>query len=332
MARTRGAKSSSPSNRKRVCERSQVQVLLQSLRRQAKSSSGEARATKAAGKTIPYQVRRSAIAEETRVESSEPIDLTEQSPSLPNSITGSNSSAVSGSSPSPCQFHRRPQLRETWIVELGHSIPSLLRLSSIQSEARACPIIPAAEEVSYGALLAPRDFFYPRIATDFYQSMTTKEPTQFDNFRAWANPTELEMVRTLSRGAANRSHLLRGELPPPFSILKRRFTRRSFREQIAFPPLPKAAMPNFGASGIPSEPQLERKRICREPFTLDKWNNMTAYKVDQPGSLSQLQGEPPQDIPEGITVAAPAFLELHQLHLLHLSHPHQLSEDGHSYI
>ncbi|KAL6326930.1 hypothetical protein AAG906_012537 [Vitis piasezkii] len=24
-------------------------------------------------------------------------------------------------------------------------------------------------------LLAPRDFFYPRIATDFYQSMTTKE-------------------------------------------------------------------------------------------------------------------------------------------------------------
>ena len=95
-------------------------------------------------------------------------------------------------------------------------------------------------------LLASRDFFYPRIAMDFYQSMTTNqvrdptlihftidgrhgilgarhivealqipyEPTQFDNFRAWTNPTELEMVRTLSRGAANRSHLLRGEIPP----------------------------------------------------------------------------------------------------------------------
>ena len=80
-------------------------------------------------------------------------------------------------------------------------------------------------------LLAPRDFFYPRIAMDFYQSMTTNhvrdptlihftidgrhgilgarhiaealqipfEPTQFDNFRAWANPTELEMVRTFQR-------------------------------------------------------------------------------------------------------------------------------------
>ena len=91
-------------------------------------------------------------------------------------------------------------------------------------------------------LLTPRDFFYPRVAMDFYQSMTTNqvrdpnlihftidgrygilgvrhiaealqipyEPTQFNNFRAWANPTKLKMVRTLSRGAVNRSHLLRG--------------------------------------------------------------------------------------------------------------------------
>ncbi|KAL6313436.1 hypothetical protein AAG906_003709 [Vitis piasezkii] len=48
--------------------------------------------------------------------------------------------------------------------------------------------------------------------------------------------------------------------------------------------------------GYPAEPQLERKRICREPFTLDKWNNMTAYKVDQ---LSPRQGEHLQDIYRG---------------------------------
>ncbi|RVW70105.1 hypothetical protein CK203_062281 [Vitis vinifera] len=66
-------------------------------------------------------------------------------------------------------------------------------------------------------------------------------------------------------------------------------------------------MPNFGASGIPSEPQLERKRICREPFTLDKWNNMTAYKVDQPGQPQPAaRRASPRHIPEGITVAAPA--------------------------
>ena len=83
-------------------------------------------------------------------------------------------------------------------------------------------------------LLAPRDFFYPRITMDFYQSMTTKqvrdptlihftidgrhgilgarhiaealhipyEPTHFEDFRVWTSPTELEMVHILSRGAS----------------------------------------------------------------------------------------------------------------------------------
>ena len=100
-------------------------------------------------------------------------------------------------------------------------------------------------------LLAPRDFFYPRVAMDFYQSMTTKqvrdptlihftidgrhgilgarhiaealhipyEPTHFEDFRVWTSPTELEMVHTLSRGASTRPHLLRGELPPIMFLL-----------------------------------------------------------------------------------------------------------------
>ena len=33
--------------------------------------------------------------------------------------------------------------------------------------------------------------------------------------------------------------------------------------------------------GYPSGPQLERKRICREIFTLDKWTSMTTYSADQ---------------------------------------------------
>ena len=35
--------------------------------------------------------------------------------------------------------------------------------------------------------------------------------------------------------------------------------------------------------GYPSEPQLERKSICREKFTLEKWMNMTAYGAE-PGA------------------------------------------------
>ncbi|RVW19593.1 hypothetical protein CK203_116610 [Vitis vinifera] len=102
-------------------------------------------------------------------------------------------------------------------------------------------------------------------------------------------------------------------------------SQKKLQRADCIPSSSKAAMPNFGASGYPSEPQ-QRKRICREPFTLDKWNNMTAYKVDQPGQPQPAaRRASPRHIPEGITLATPAILELHQLHLLHHSHPHQLS-------
>ncbi|RVW62862.1 hypothetical protein CK203_060373 [Vitis vinifera] len=91
------------------------------------------------------------------------------------------------------------------------------------------------------------------------------------------------MVRTLSRGAANRSHLLRGELPPVIpSLFEEKVHKKKLQRADCIPSSFQGCYAKFGALGISSEPQLERKRICREPFTLDKWNNMTAYKVDQP--------------------------------------------------
>nr|CAN77564.1 hypothetical protein VITISV_019077 [Vitis vinifera] len=182
------------------------------------------------------------------------------------------------------------------------------------------------------------------------------EPTQFDNFRAWTNPTELEMVRTLSRGATNRSHLLRGELPPIMFLIDaflrhnlyplQHWTQRRgvllealykmsegfffgphhlilaallyFEEKVhkkklqradCIPPLfPRLLCQNLEHLGYPSKPQLERKRICRELFTLDKWNNMTAYRVDQPERPQPAaRRASPRHILEGITVAAPAI-------------------------
>ncbi|RVW69435.1 hypothetical protein CK203_062770 [Vitis vinifera] len=91
MARTRGAKSSSPSNRKRVCERSQFQNLSRAFAVKPNPPPVKP-ATKAAGKTIPYQVRQSAIAEETQGGELRTIDLTEQSPE-------------------PSQFHHRFKLQ-----------------------------------------------------------------------------------------------------------------------------------------------------------------------------------------------------------------------------
>ena len=40
--------------------------------------------------------------------------------------------------------------------------------------------------------------------------------------------------------------------------------------------------------GYPSEPQLKRRRIFLEIFTLDKWTRMTTY-VAQPGALVGLE-------------------------------------------
>ncbi|RVW33134.1 hypothetical protein CK203_094848 [Vitis vinifera] len=64
--------------------------------------------------------------------------------------------------------------------------------------------------------------------------------------------------------------------------------------------------------GYPSDPQLERKRICREVFTLDKWNNMTAYRVEQPGrpqpaEIPAARRASPRHIPEGIPIASPTI-------------------------
>ena len=85
-------------------------------------------------------------------------------------------------------------------------------------------------------LPTPRDFFYPRPALDFYQSMTTYqvrdpavihftidrrhgilgarhiaealcipyEPTRLEDFRVWTHPTRSDIVRILSRGVSSR--------------------------------------------------------------------------------------------------------------------------------
>ncbi|RVW66545.1 hypothetical protein CK203_063867 [Vitis vinifera] len=46
--------------------------------------------------------------------------------------------------------------------------------------------------------------------------------------------------------------------------------------------------------GYPSEPQLERRHICREIFTLDKWTSTTAYDVEQGAPTGPEHPEIPQ--------------------------------------
>ncbi|RVW33166.1 hypothetical protein CK203_094842 [Vitis vinifera] len=64
--------------------------------------------------------------------------------------------------------------------------------------------------------------------------------------------------------------------------------------------------------GYPSDPQLERKHVCREVFTLDKWTNMTAYRFEQselpqPTEILAARRASPDHIPEGIPIASPTI-------------------------
>ena len=91
-----------------------------------------------------------------------------------------------------------------------------------------------------------RDFFYPCVALDFYQSMTTHrvqdstvihftidgrhgilgarhivealripyEPTSPKDYKVWVHPSQSDMVHILFRGTSTCLYLLRKELPP----------------------------------------------------------------------------------------------------------------------
>ena len=99
--------------------------------------------------------------------------------------------------------------------------------------------------------MTPRDFFYPRVALEFYQSMTTRrvwdltvihftidgrhgilgarhiaealhmpyEPMSPVDYREWSHFSQRNMVRILSKGTSTFSFLLRKDFPPGMLLL-----------------------------------------------------------------------------------------------------------------
>ena len=118
-----------------------------------------------------------------------------------------------------------------------------------QSELRDSFHLPQRYHLEH--LITPRDFFYPRVALDFYQSMTKHcvrdpavihftidgchdilgarhivealhipyEPVSPADCREWAHFSQSDMVRIFSRGTSTRSFLFRKELPPSMFLL-----------------------------------------------------------------------------------------------------------------
>ena len=99
--------------------------------------------------------------------------------------------------------------------------------------------------------MTPRDFFYARVALEFYQSMIMhriQDPTVIHftiderhgilgarhiaealcipyelarpkDYRVWAHPSQSDMVHILSKGTFTRPYLLRKELPPNMFLI-----------------------------------------------------------------------------------------------------------------
>ncbi|RVW94340.1 hypothetical protein CK203_037942 [Vitis vinifera] len=203
------------------------------------------------------------------------------------------------------------------------------------------------------SFLTPRQFYYPRVVIDFYQSMTTRglrNPTliQFtidgrqgaigarhiaEALRIPYEPVfqadsgsgphfSEDMVRILSRGTSTASVLTRRELPSGMLLidvllranlfpLQHKVQRRGailealfrisegyffgphhlimtsllhFEEKVHQKKLQRAdgiplLFPRLLCQilehlGYPEEPRLERRRHCREDFSLDKWHHL----------------------------------------------------------
>ncbi|RVW64502.1 hypothetical protein CK203_040346 [Vitis vinifera] len=133
------------------------------------------------------------------------------------------------------------------------------------------------------SFLTPRQFYYPRVVIDFYQSMTTRglrnptliqftidgrqgaigarhiaealripyEPVFQADFREWSSFSQSDMVRILSRGTSTASVLTRRELPSGMLLIDRGFLSRKWHHLVAYF-APQAA------PTVPAPPELPR--------------------------------------------------------------------------
>ncbi|RVW64048.1 hypothetical protein CK203_051103 [Vitis vinifera] len=232
-------------------------------------------------------------------------------------------------------------------------------------------------------LLTPRQFYYPRVVIDFYQSMTTRglrnptliqftidrrqgaigarhiaetlripyEPVIQADFREWSSFSQSDMVRILSRGTSTASVLTRRELPSGMLLidvllranlfpLQHKVQRRGailealfrisegyffgphhlimtsllhFEEKVHQKKLQRAdgiplLFPRLLCQilehlGYPEQPRLERRRHCREDFSLDKWHHLDEILTETTPLAPA--AHPSEHIPEPIHPISP---------------------------
>nr|CAN62649.1 hypothetical protein VITISV_008281 [Vitis vinifera] len=192
MARTRGAKSSSPSTCLRIPRDTSVQgSTSKSPWPRVVPSPVEGRTHQSSAQAVPVPQKKIAKV-------SEPIDLTESSSEPESEPMPSPQPAKK--SPPPT---KKPQPSQTPAKE--SQIPSSMTL-----EVRDPTVIHFTIDGRHGILGA-------RHIADALN--IPYEPACPGDFRAWTHPSQSDIVHTLSRGASSRHYILRNELPPSMFLI-----------------------------------------------------------------------------------------------------------------
>ncbi|RVW22724.1 hypothetical protein CK203_099385 [Vitis vinifera] len=150
--------------------------------------------------------------------------------------------------------------------------------------------------------MTPREFFYPRVAMDFYQSMTTQgaqSPTvinfSIDGIKEWSPISQRDMVRILSKRTSGDLVLLCKELPS--GMLLEKVHRKKLQRADTIPLLFLRMLCHIlEHMGYPTEPHLERRHHYQE---LSSHNRTSFPRSLYPPALAA----PP--MPEATSTALP---------------------------
>ncbi|RVW86729.1 hypothetical protein CK203_042754 [Vitis vinifera] len=139
------------------------------------------------------------------------------------------------------------------------------------------------------------------------------EPVFQADFREWSSFSQSDMVRILSRGTSTASrrgailealfrisegyffgphHLIMTSLLHFEEKVHQKKLQRADGIPLLFPRLLCQILEHLG---YPEEPRLERRRHCREDFSLDKWHHLVAYFAPQGAPAVPAPPELPRD-------------------------------------
>nr|CAN81106.1 hypothetical protein VITISV_012565 [Vitis vinifera] len=143
--------------------------------------------------------------------------------------------------------------------------------------------------------MTPPQFFYPRVALDFYQSMTTRGVPH----RVQRRGVILEALFCISEGYYFGPHhlIMVALLHFEEKVHKWRLTRAN-TILLLFPRLLCHVLAHMG---FPTDPHSEPRRHCRESFSLDQWNQVWLHQHSP--ELPEPREVPPQPLP---SISAPS--------------------------